>query len=389
MPSKGVTLKTRSVRVGLENQFNGIGVTKPPAGKAKEAARPVQAIVGHKTLSSTVGSKHPPVVYFGRKPTLQQPQTLFDKIFAWICSILIHAIAFMVLLILYTVLKPPPKPPPKQIVVPESLYQSNATDRLLRHTEARDGRRLAAQKHSLESLSNAIDPISANALLADSRAKRLSIIGVAPATAGTRWNVYTHGVDSRLGVPGGAVFGGSTVTFFGVTSQAKKIVFIIDHSGSMIGRLHLVRAEVRHAINHLMPFQKFAIVVFAAYPHILGNQTGLIRATRPALTEMDFLLKGHHIIAEGRNNGMVQPFAMAFRVAYAMKPDVIYFLTDGHFSPKLLQFISRQTLQNPVPVNTFSLLSSDPIFEHEMQLIAQMTHGTFHLISRRQLYGRN
>ncbi len=376
------------MRVGLESQFSGIGVTKPPAGKAKEAARPVQAIVGHKTLSSAAGSKHPPLVYFGRKPVFHQQQTLFDKIFAWICSILIHAIAFMVVLILYTVLKPPLKPPPKQMVVPESFYHSSATDRLLQRTEARDGKRLAAQEHSMESLARAVDPINANNLLSDSKAKRLSIIGVAPATAGTRWNVYTHGAGSRLGVPGGAVLGGSTVTFFGVTSKAKKVVFIIDHSGSMIGRLHLVRAEVRRAINHLMPFQKFAIVVFASHPYILGNQTGLIRATRPALTEMDFLLKGHHVIAEGRNDGMVQPFDMAFRVAYAMKPDVIYFLTDGHFNPKLLQFISGQTLQRPVPVNTFSLLSTDPVFEREMRRIAQMTHGEFHLISRRQLYGR-
>ena len=180
-----------------------------------------------------------------------------------------------------------------------------------------------------------------------------------------------------------------TVTFFGVTSQAKKVVFIIDHSGSMIGRLHLVRAEVRRAINHLMPFQKFAVVVFAAHPHILGNETGLTLATRPIVTEMDYLLKGHHILAEGRNDGMVQPFAMAFRVAYAMKPDVIYFLTDGHFNPKLLHYIEIQTLEHHVPVNTFSLLSRDPVFEDEMRRIARMTHGVFHLISRRQLYAEN
>jgi hypothetical protein len=389
MPHKGVTLKSKSVRVGMKNQFIGIGVTRPPAGRAKEAARPVQASVGQKTLSSMVGARRPPLVYFGRKPVFNQQQTLFDKIFAWICSILIHAIVFMVALILYTVLKSPPKPPPKQMVVPESFYHSSATDRLLQKTEARDGRRLAAKEHSMESLAHAIDPVNANNLLSDSKAKRLSIIGVAPATAGTRWDVYTHGAGSLLGVPGGAVLGGATVTFFGVKARARSVVFIIDHSGSMIGRLHLVRAEVRRAINHLMPFQKFAIVVFAAHPYILGNQTGLVRATKPFLAEMDYLLKGHHLLAVGRNDGMVRPFAMAFRVAYAMKPDAIYFLTDGHFNPKLLRFISAQTRLNPVPVNTFSLLSRDPIFEREMRRIAEMTRGTFHLITRRQLYARN
>jgi hypothetical protein len=302
---------------------------------------------------------------------------------------LIHAIVFMVVLILYTVLKPPPKPPPKPMVVPESFYHSSATDRLLQKTEARNGRMLAAKEHSMESLAHAIDPLNAGKLLSDSKAKRLSIIGVSPATFGTRWNVYTHGAGYPLGVPGGAALGKMTVTFFGVTSAAKKVVFIIDHSGSMIGRLHLVRAEVRRAINHLMPFQRFAVVVFAAHPHILGNESGLVRASRPIVTEMDFLLKGHHILAEGRNDGMVQPFAMAFRVAYAMKPDAIYFLTDGHFNPKLLHYISVQTLQHPVPVNTFSLLSRNPAFEDEMRRISEMTHGVFHLITRRQLFGEN
>lgn len=387
MPPKGVKLKRKSVRVGFESQFSGIGVTRPRTGKPKEAARTVQASAGY-IKSSAFIAKSPPEVYFGRRPLPHQPQTLFDKIFAWICSILIHAIAFMVILILYTVLKPPPKPPPKQMVVPESFYHSSATDRLLQKAEAREGKLLAAKERSMESLSRAVDPVNTRNLLSDSRAKRLSIIGVAPATSGTRWDVFTRGADSQLGIPGGAALGRSTVTFFGVTSRARKVVFIIDHSGSMIGRLHLVRAEVRRAINHLMPFQRFAIVVFAAHPHILGNQSGLIRATRSAVTDMDFLLKGHHIIAEGRNNGMVQPFAMAFRVAYAMQPDVIYFLTDGHFNPRLLQFISMQTREHPVPVNTFLLLSHDPAIGSEMRQIAQLTHGTFHLVSRRELYGR-
>ena len=388
MPPKGVTLKSKSVRFGSKGQFNGIGVTIPPAGKPQEAARSVQAGLGHKTLSSVVRSGHAPAVYFRRKPLFNQQKTLIDKVFAWICSILIHAIVFMVILILYTVLKPPLKPPPKPMVVPESFYHSSATDRLLQKTEARNGRMLAAQEHSMESLSHAVDPLNAGKLLSD-KAKRLSIIGVSPATLGTRWNVYAHGAGVRLGVPGGAALGKMTVTFFGVTSPAKKVVFIIDHSGSMIGRLHLVRAEVRKAINHLMPFQRFAIVVFAAHPHILGNETGLTRATRPIVAEMDYLLKGHHILAEGRNDGMVQPFAMAFRVAYAMKPDVICFLTDGHFNPKLLHYISIETLQYHVPVNTFSLLSRNPIFEDEMRSISRMTHGVFHLVSRRQLYGEN
>ncbi len=389
MPTKGGTLKAKSVRVGSKGQLSGIGVTKSPAVKSREAARSVQASVGHKTLSSVINSGPSPAAVFRRRPVFNQQKTLLDKVFAWICSILIHAIVFMVVLILYTVLKPPLRPPPKPMVVPESFYHSSATDRLLLRTAARNNRRLAEQEHSMESLSRAVDTLNSSKLLDNTRAKRLSIIGVSPATLGTRWNVYTHAMGSPMGVPDGATLGKMTVTFFGITSQAKKVVFIIDHSGSMIGRLHLVRAEVRRAINHLMPFQKFAVVVFAAHPHILGNETGLTRATRPIVTEMDYLLKGHHIIAEGRNDGMVQPFAMAFRVAYAMKPDVIYFLTDGHFNPKLVNFIAGQTLAYHVPVDTFSLLSRDPIFEDEMRRISKLTHGVFHLITRRQLYREN
>ena len=60
-----------------------------------------------------------------------------------------------------------------------------------------------------------------------------------------------------------------------------------------------------------------------------------------------------------------------------------------HFNPKLLHYISLETLQYHVPVNTFSLLSRNPIFDDEMRRISRMTHGVFHLISRRQLYGDN
>ncbi len=389
MPPKGVTLKGKSVRFGSAGQFSGIGVPAHTVGTKPEVSNTVQAHLGSRPLTAAFSTSSP-VVYYGRKPTLSQQRTTFDKVFAWICSILLHCIGFMVLLILYTLLKPPVKPPPMPMVVPESFYHGSQTNRELRKTQIQQGKLLSAQEHSMETWAHAIAPLNSSALLSSSKAKRLSIIGVSPATLGTQWDVYTHaGFGTRLGVPGGAVLGGMTVTFFGVTSRANKVVFIIDHSGSMIGRLHLVRAEVRRAINHLMPFQKFAIVVFAANPHILGNQTGLVGASRPVVRQMDYLLKGHHILAEGRNDGMVQPFARAFRVAYAMKPDVIYFLTDGHFNPRLVNYISMKNLEHPVPVDTFSLLSRNPEFENEMRRIAVLTHGIFHLISRRQLYREN
>lgn len=127
-----------------------------------------------------------------------------------------------------------------------------------------------------------------------------------------------------FGVPGGS---GSLprINFMGQGGNARRIVFLVDGSATMLPALPMLKRELQLTISKLQPSQSFNVVVFrgdktasiADFPDLLvaatqANKSRAYRWIREDLT-----------VAGGTN-----PFP-AIEKAFAMAPELVFVLTDG------------------------------------------------------------
>ena len=121
---------------------------------------------------------------------------------------------------------------------------------------------------------------------------------------------------------------------FGLTGEGYKFVYVFDRSGSMGGdgsaSLKAVKAELLASLKNLDTVHQFQIIFYNQRP-VLFNPGGtpgkLTFATEQNKRAVERFLKS--IEANGGTDHQA-----ALRMAAAMKPDVIFLLTDGD-DPKL------------------------------------------------------
>ena len=121
---------------------------------------------------------------------------------------------------------------------------------------------------------------------------------------------------------------GRPVKFFGVATKGRRFMFVVDNSNSMNrGRFETAVDELAKTIGGLSANQEFYIVFYSdtAYPLFYPyTARGWVRATpQNKIRLRSWLAKVQRCL---RTNGRE-----AFRLAFAMKPDVIYLLGDGAF----------------------------------------------------------
>ena len=305
-----------------------------------------------------------------------------ERTFSWMTSLMIHLIAFMAILIAYHVVANHFKPQPQPIIIPAAFFGGTVNSRHLQsNVRGNRAARRVQKQLQMKSWSAAVSPRSLSALLHDSakHQKNLEIGLGSGAAAGIQ---AFSGTGSLFGKLSGHIGSGPVTSFFGVATRAQRVVYLVDTSGSMIGKLHLVKRAVRKSLRGLLPFQKFAVIVFAHEFHILGP-AHLLPARAFYRHRIDAKLKS--IVAEGANDNMLRPFTRPFQAAFAMHPNVIYFLTDGHFDKRLIPYVARLNRHAHVQVCTFAFLDHDPVFQQRLRRIARETGGKFEYVSRRIL----
>jgi hypothetical protein len=138
--------------------------------------------------------------------------------------------------------------------------------------------------------------------------------------------------------------GKARTSLFGIVGEGYKFVYVFDRSGSMGGEgresLRLVKAELIESLKRLDTVNQFQIISYNERPTIF-NPTGtpgrLAFATDENKQRVIRFLDS--IAAEG---GTAHEDAL--RLAIALQPDVIFFLTDGDdpkLTPAQLQKIAR------------------------------------------------
>ncbi|MHC4710085.1 MAG: vWA domain-containing protein [Planctomycetota bacterium] len=119
--------------------------------------------------------------------------------------------------------------------------------------------------------------------------------------------------------------GEDTATFVGMTtSNARRIVYVIDASGSMIRSLQIVIEELTRSLGTLSQQQSYGVIFFQRNDAVMVPPTGrLTQATVEAqLRTLEWI--DDHVIPAGRSN----PLA-AIERALSFKPNVIFLLSEN------------------------------------------------------------
>jgi hypothetical protein len=135
--------------------------------------------------------------------------------------------------------------------------------------------------------------------------------------------------EEASSVPGEQGTGGNaaeTTAFFQVPAQGRSVVYVIDRSSSMGagGRLALARRELLASLGRLRPPVCFQIIAYNRHPEALrvaGRVELLLATEENKQLAARFLAE---LVAEGSTE-----HGQALDQAVALRPDVIYFLTDA------------------------------------------------------------
>ncbi len=219
--------------------------------------------------------------------------------------------------------------------------------------------------------------------------------GTGGSLGGAGGNDSGGGKVAAYGVPGGGGTGPRS-TFYGTGGNATRIVYIIDTSGSMLDNLDYIKQELTRSVNRLVPLQFVGVVAFSERGEMITGSS-LVRATPDA--KKDISAKIAKLIPKGKNNDELDPFVDAFKKAAALKPQLIYFITDGWFDPRLSQTIDILNKDKSISINCLVLLAANPdgsgggnlvevnpLYEQNLKDLSARNKGSYRIMREKDLH---
>jgi len=195
----------------------------------------------------------------------------------------------------------------------------------------------------------------------------LSIIGI--GTGGGEFD------DFGLGLGGDAA-----PDFFGVGQAARgarRIVYVVDRSGSMIDTFEFVRRELKRSIGSLRRSQKFHVIFFNSRAPLEAPPKRLVNAVE-AHTEPFF-----EFLDQVVPTGGTEP-ETALNRALQLRPDLIYLLSDGiDFEAGLLTKLNEWNRDRKARIFTIAYL--DRTGREILEIIAREHGGEFKFVSEYDL----
>ena len=197
---------------------------------------------------------------------------------------------------------------------------------------------------------------------------------VSPGTSGNAAAAY--------GTPGGGAGTGPRSSFYGTGGNATRIVYILDHSGSMLDNFGFLKDQAVKSVGNLSANQFFAVILVSDRVTSVGPAQ-LQRALPESKKQFADLLRKE--VAEGANDGMLGPFEQAFSRAFAMNPELIYFLTDGKFGDGLIARVAEFNKERRVHINTIAFVTEEPLYKGQLQQLAQENGGTYKFVPQKDV----
>jgi len=182
------------------------------------------------------------------------------------------------------------------------------------------------------------------------------------------------GSGTGSGGGGGAAAGSG---FFGLKTDSKSVVYVVDCSSSMNQkhdskwktRFRRLQFELLKSIGGMTADQRFYIIFF---------NDEMIRMPARDLQPAMPKVKRHFLkwMVKQRALGETDP-RDALRYAIRLRPELIYFLTDGAFAYKIQQDLLT-IRQSQVTIHTFAFGSRHG--EKAMKQIAKQNSGRYHFV---------
>ena len=176
----------------------------------------------------------------------------------------------------------------------------------------------------------------------------------------------------------GCTTSGVRPVFFsaGDLNQEHRIVYVMDHSGSMVCSIDYVQYELKHSIARLNKTDQFHVIFYSSGPPVEMPTRRLIEATeRNKHLAFEFI---DGIIAQGETDP-----SEALRRAFAEGPDTILVLTDGEFDPQVARLVKDLNKDGKVKVHTYGFLYKTS--EAILKQIAAENGGTYKFVTEADL----
>lgn len=271
---------------------------------------------------------------------------------SWTASVVLHGLVIMLgFVVTWVVIQTNDDEPPPVIRTTENNAEFEAIHPLETQQENQSvqNNTTTPTLESAESMAEEIASLTLTpeSLLAEAAALNLSGVG-----------------DSSDGLP--------DVSFGGVkATEARRIIFVVDASGSMIGAFPTVLKQLERTLRGLKPKQSFGLIFFQAKDFKEVPPKGRLHtATDTNISRsIDWARDHSNISAHGRSN----PTA-ALKRAFNLSPDVVYIVStditgSGEFEIDKSQLLATLDDLNPkkrsghreVRVNCIQLLDADPL----------------------------
>ncbi len=283
---------------------------------------------------------------------------------AWVVSVAMHASLFFVMLVLVFPYAPGDQEPDvpathAEIVgsVEAASYTPSPLPDLTKHVEVPDPQQARLVPKEIPELSE----------LTTMKKPELSIIGI--GAGGGDFDQYRLPMDIGAGTE-----------FFGLGSSAhgaRKIVYVVDRSGSMIDSFIYVQAELKRSIQALRRSQKFHVILFNSGPPLESPPKRLVSAIEAHKRQLIEFLET--VLPRGDT----KPERAMCR-ALSLKPDLIYLLSDGiDFQPTLLRRLDEWNKDRRARIYTIAYL--DQTGSELLERIAREHNGEFKFVTEDDL----
>ena len=331
-------------------------------------------------------------------PFFQRP--LVQQIVPLLTSFAFHVtIVVIAALLIVPLLTTPARKPIEQVIIPDTTLVQGANaggvpNPGLSDDPARAARQSDETGHrdSSDWATKKSDTLVANLTQGAADTKQnVTPIGVGQQSTASVTGLTERGQSTGGGLapfgPAGGGGGGQGKGLFGLPGgNVKKVAYVCDASGSMLGTLQtLLNLELRKAIDSLRLSQSFNVIFFQNDDPATIQRGQLLLAT-PKNKQLAYDFLGRYEM-----KGSTNPLP-ALREAFAMRPELIFLLTDGVFDEpeKVVAEIEKLNVGRKVKVNTILFFAADPEnpaakpiveeAERTMKQIAEAHGGTYKLV---------
>ena len=162
----------------------------------------------------------------------------------------------------------------------------------------------------------------------------------------------------------------------GAPEGARKIVYVVDRSGSMTDSMDYVKYELKRSIGELAEDCEFHVVFYSSGPPVEMPTRRLVAATeRNKQLAFEFI---DGVIPQGETDP-----SKALERAFVCQPELIYLLTDGEFDRAIIDLVKRSNVGAKVTVHTIGFLYKTG--EVVLKQIAEQNGGNYKFVSEKDL----